>query len=96
VVPNPQVVIYLPLLLRSRRELWRQYDVEFYTLDVTSRGLVRLTDVAGEEMERDDRRCRGDQAIRRYTSHNKRLSHPDRHIAYTDGGKYVSNLPAQF
>jgi hypothetical protein len=46
VVPNPQAVIYLPLLLRTRRELRRKYDVEFYTLDVTSRGLVRLTDVA--------------------------------------------------
>jgi hypothetical protein len=46
VVPNPQAVIYLPLLLRTRRELRRRYDVEFYTLDVTSRGLVRLTDVA--------------------------------------------------
>ena len=45
VVPNPQAVIYLPLLLRTRRELRRKYDVEFYTLDVTSRGLVRLTDV---------------------------------------------------
>ena len=46
VVPNPQAVIYLPLLLRTRRELRRKYDVEFYTLDVTSRDLVRLTDVA--------------------------------------------------
>ncbi|NAZ32905.1 MAG: hypothetical protein GU356_01200 [Pyrobaculum sp.] len=46
VVPNPQAVIYLPLLLRTRRELRGKYDVEFYTLDVTSRGLVRLTDVA--------------------------------------------------
>jgi hypothetical protein len=46
VVPNPQAVIYLPLLLRTRRELRRKYDVEFYTLDVTSRSLVRLTDVA--------------------------------------------------
>ncbi len=46
VVPNPQAVINMPLLLRTRRELRRQYDVEFYTLDVTSRGLVRLTDVA--------------------------------------------------
>jgi hypothetical protein len=46
VVPNPQAVIYLPLLLRIRRELRKQHDVEFYTLDVTSRGLVRLTDVA--------------------------------------------------
>jgi hypothetical protein len=46
VVPNPQAVIYLPLLLKTRRELRRKYDVEFYTLDVTSRGLVRLTDVA--------------------------------------------------
>jgi hypothetical protein len=46
VVPNPQAVIYLPLLLRTRRELRRRYDVEFYTLDVTSRGLVRLIDVA--------------------------------------------------
>ncbi len=46
VVPNPQAVIYLPLLLRTRRELRRKYDVEFYTIDVTSRGLVRLTDVA--------------------------------------------------
>ncbi len=45
VVPNPQTVIYLPLLLRTRKELRRQYDVEFYALDVTSRGLVRLTDV---------------------------------------------------
>jgi hypothetical protein len=46
VVPNPQAVIFLPLLLRTRRELRRKYDVEFYTLDVTSRRLVRLTDVA--------------------------------------------------
>jgi hypothetical protein len=46
VVPNPQAVIYLPLLLRIRRELRKRRDVEFYTLDVTSRGLVRLTDVA--------------------------------------------------
>ena len=46
VVPNPQAVIYLPLLLRIRRELRKQHDVEFYTLDVTNRGLVRLTDVA--------------------------------------------------
>ncbi len=46
VVPNPQTVIYLPLLLRTRRELRKEHDVEFYTLDVTSRGLVRLTDVA--------------------------------------------------
>jgi hypothetical protein len=60
VVSNPQAVIYLPLLLRTRRELRRKYDVEFYTLDVTSRGLIRLTDVAGEEMERDDRGRRRD------------------------------------
>ncbi len=46
VVPNLQAVIYLPLLLRTRRELRKEHDVEFYTLDVTSRGLVRLTDVA--------------------------------------------------
>jgi hypothetical protein len=46
VVSNPQAVIYLPLLLRTRRELRRRHYVEFYTLDVTSRGLVRLTDVA--------------------------------------------------
>ncbi len=46
VIPNSQAVIYLPPLLRTRRELRRKYDVEFYTLDVTSRGLVRLTDVA--------------------------------------------------
>jgi hypothetical protein len=46
VVPNPQAVIYLPLLLRTRRELRKQFDVEFYTLDVAGRGLVRLTDVA--------------------------------------------------
>jgi len=46
VVPNPQAVIYLPLLLRARRELRRRYDVELYTLDATGRGLVRLTDVA--------------------------------------------------
>ena len=46
VVPNPQAVIYLSLLLRARRELRKEHDVEFYTLDVTSRGLVRLTDVA--------------------------------------------------
>jgi hypothetical protein len=48
VVLSPQAVIYLPLLLRTRRELRRQYDVEFYMLDVTSRGLVRLTDVASK------------------------------------------------
>jgi len=94
VVPNPQAVIYLPLLLRTRRELRRQYDVEFYTLDVTSSDLVRLIDVACEEMEKDDRRRRGDQATRCYTSHNKRLDVANRHIAYTDGDKYVSNLPA--
>jgi hypothetical protein len=46
VVPNPRAVIYLPLLLRTRRELRRRHYVEFYTLDVTSRGLARLTDVA--------------------------------------------------
>jgi len=46
VVPNPQAVIYLPLLLRTRRELRKRRDVELYTLDATSRGLVRLTDVA--------------------------------------------------
>jgi hypothetical protein len=46
VIPNPQAVIYLPLLLRTRRELRKEHDVEFYTLDITSRGLVRLTDVA--------------------------------------------------
>jgi hypothetical protein len=46
VVPNPQAVIYLPLLLRARRELRKRRDVEFYTLDVAGRGLVRLTDVA--------------------------------------------------
>jgi len=46
VVPNPQAVIYLPLLLRIRRELRKKHDVEFYTLDVTSRDLVQLTDVA--------------------------------------------------
>jgi hypothetical protein len=46
VVPNPQAVTYLPLLLRTRRELRKEHNVEFYTLDVTSRGLVRLTDVA--------------------------------------------------
>ena len=52
VIPNPQAVIYLPLLLRTRRELRRKYDVEFYTLDVTSRGLVRLTDVASMLVEK--------------------------------------------
>jgi hypothetical protein len=46
VVPNPQAVIYLPLLLRTRRELRKEHDVEFYTLAVTSRDLVRLTDIA--------------------------------------------------
>jgi len=46
VVPNPQAVIYLPLLLRTRRELRKRRDVELYTLDVAGRGLVRLTDVA--------------------------------------------------
>ena len=46
VVPNPQAVIYLPLLLRTRRELRKHHDVEFYTLDVAGRRLVRLTDVA--------------------------------------------------
>jgi hypothetical protein len=74
VIPNPQAVIYLPLLLRTRRELRKEHDVEFYTLDVTSRGLVRLTDVAGEEMERGGRGLREVQVTRH--SHSKRLSHP--------------------
>jgi hypothetical protein len=52
VVPNPQAVIYLPLLLRTRRELRRRYDVELYTLDVAGRGLVRLTDVASMLVKR--------------------------------------------
>jgi hypothetical protein len=46
--------------------------------------LDRLRVDAGEEMERDDRRR---------PSHNKRLDVADRHIAYTRGDKYVSNLP---
>jgi hypothetical protein len=46
VIPNPQAVIYLPLLLRTRRELRKEHDVEFYTLDIISRSLIRLTDVA--------------------------------------------------
>jgi hypothetical protein len=46
VIPNPQAVIYLPLLLRTRRELRKEHYVEFYTLDVASRSLVRLTNVA--------------------------------------------------
>jgi hypothetical protein len=79
VVPNPQAVIYLPLLLKTWRELRKEHDVEFYTLDVTSRGLVRLTDVAGEEMERDGRGLREVQVTRRYTSHSKRLSRPLTH-----------------
>jgi len=52
VVPNPQAVIYLPLLLRTQRELRKQFDVELYTLDVTGRGLVRLTDVASMLVKR--------------------------------------------
>jgi len=82
VVPNPQAVIYLPLLLRTRRELRRRYDVEFYTLDVTSRGLVRLTDVASplvKKWKRGGRGRREVQVTRRYTSHSKRLRHPLTH-----------------
>jgi hypothetical protein len=48
VVPNPQAVIYLPLLLRARRELRRHRDVKLYTLDVSRRALVPLAGVARE------------------------------------------------
>ena len=52
VVPNPQAVIYLPLLLRTRRELKGNHNVEFYTLDVASRSFVPLTKVANLLMEK--------------------------------------------
>jgi hypothetical protein len=94
VIPNPQAVIYLPLLLRTRRELGRKYDVEFYTLDVTSRGLVRLIDVAGEEMERGGRGLREVQVTRRYTSHSKRLRHPtDTQLTQTATNTYLTCRP---
>jgi hypothetical protein len=52
VVPNPQAVIYLPLLLRTRRELKGSHNVEFYTLDVASRSFVPLTKVANLLVEK--------------------------------------------
>jgi hypothetical protein len=68
VVPNPQAVIYLPLLLRARRELRRQYDVEFYTLDVTSRDLVRLTDVASMLMKKWKETTEGVEEAKRHAA----------------------------
>jgi hypothetical protein len=68
VVPNPQAVIYLPLLLKTRRELRRKYDVEFYTLDVTSRGLVRLTDVVSILVKKWKETTEGAEETKRHTA----------------------------
>ncbi|ADN49586.1 hypothetical protein [Vulcanisaeta distributa] len=47
VVPNPQAVIYLPLLLRLRNHVRSKYgDIELYTLDIHNGKLVKLTEVA--------------------------------------------------
>ena len=49
VVPNPQAVIYLPQLLRLERytrELFKDKEIEFYTLDVKGGAPVRLVEVA--------------------------------------------------
>ncbi|MGC8543188.1 MAG: hypothetical protein ACP5NQ_04555 [Vulcanisaeta sp.] len=49
VVPNPQAVIYLPLLLKLRnhaRASHRAKEIEFYTLDLYNGELVRLINVA--------------------------------------------------
>jgi hypothetical protein len=92
VVPNPQAVIYLPLLLKTRRELRRRYDVEFYTLDVTSRGLVRLTDVASMLVKKWKETAEGAEEAN--VAHGRldrlRLAVPNRYIvciAYTDCDK---------
>ncbi len=68
VVPNPQAVIYLPLLLKTRRELRRKYDVEFYTLDVTSRGLVRLIDVATMLVKKWKEMTKGAEEAKRHAA----------------------------
>jgi hypothetical protein len=68
VVPNPQAVIYLPLLLRTRKELRRQYDVEFYALDVTSHGLVRLTDVASILVKKWKETAEGAEEAKRHAA----------------------------
>jgi hypothetical protein len=46
IVPNPEAVLYLPLLLRFRKKARELADVELYTLDVYSGRLIRLIDVA--------------------------------------------------
>ncbi len=68
VVPNPQAVIYLPLLLRTRRELRKEHDVEFYTLDVTSRSLVRLTDVATMLVKKWKETTKGAEEAKRHAA----------------------------
>lgn len=68
VVPNPQAVIYLPLLLRTRRELRKEHDVEFYTLDVTSRGLVWLTDVASMLVKKWKETTEGAEEAKRHAA----------------------------
>ena len=66
-VPNPQAVIYLPLL-RTRRELRRRHYVEFYTLDVTSRGLVRLTDVASSLVKKRKETTEASEEAKRHAA----------------------------
>ncbi|MGC9137264.1 hypothetical protein, partial [Caldivirga sp.] len=47
VVPNPQAVIYLPLLLKLRNHARASHRaIEFYTLDLYNGELVRLIDMA--------------------------------------------------
>jgi hypothetical protein len=83
VIPNPQAVIYLPLLLRTRRELRKEHDVEFYTLDVTSRGLVRLTDVASMLVKKWKETTEGAEEGRCHAVkfHGHRLRIPDRYMS---------------
>ncbi|MFZ8837463.1 MAG: hypothetical protein ACO2PM_00715 [Pyrobaculum sp.] len=94
VVPNPQAVIYLPLLLRTRRELRRRHYVEFYILDVTSRGLVRLTDVASMLVKKRKETADVSEEAKRHAALTAKDSDTHSHAAYTDGDIYVSNLPA--
>ncbi len=48
VIPNPQAIIHLPLLLRLRSYVRREYgkDIEFYTLDLTNNRPIKLIDIA--------------------------------------------------
>ncbi|MFP3287643.1 MAG: hypothetical protein RXP86_10325 [Acidilobus sp.] len=64
VVPNPQAIIYLPQLLRLERyarELFKDKEIRFYTLDVKSGAPVRLVEIARRLLD-EWKRLKGEPA----------------------------------